>query len=595
MQVIHEFGGSRVRGSGEDNFILTNGIGGYASLSENNASKFQGVYFAEGFECYKAIENFIVEGKAKALANRLTYAVRDKEDCAEFFFMPRSHNAFIYELSKKKEITLVLDCRKQLDFDDKGRKYSISLKDGILYVSYSKTKGSKRDYSICIAIIPDSFDYQKTGKWEERNYSYDAKRKSISKAWVYNALKINASRIVFGFGTTEGKARENALAVKEMKTNAEHPSVELKFILDHRINMAYLCAQQSFYKLITNIDNESGIFAGFYWFNQFWTRDELVSTGALISMKDYELAKKILMKNLKYIGEDGRISNRIPSTKTGNADSVGWLFRRFQDLFIALDKKGLVEKYFSMKELRQVKSAAEKSVQGIIKNHCEGPLVKNNEQESWMDTKQSGRQGFRLEVQALQLCIYRFLAMISAIAKDTTSQLYAEHKENELRSEVRKIFWNGNYLIDGKDDSTIRPNVFLAYHIYPDLLSKKEWIQCFDNVLPRLFTGFGLSSIDMHNPRFQPHHTGENDESYHNGDSWYWINNIAAICLHRTAKFRYAGYIHRILWGSTNDLLWQGIPGAASEISSAKKHEAFGALCQAWSNSTYIEMIKELF
>ena len=596
MHIIHEFGGSRVRGTGDDNFILTNGIGGYASLSDENISKLQGIYFAEGFECYKAIENLIVEGKTHTLINKFTNVVKHKDDAAEYFFMPRNQNAFIYELSKKKEINLILDCRKQLDFNDKGRKYNIYLKDGVLYASYSKTKGSKREYSIYIAMIPDSFEYQKTGKWEERNYSYDEKRKSESRMWVYNALKINASRIVFGFGTTEEKAKENALAVKDMKTSAEHPSVELKFILDHRVSMAYLCAQQSLYKMVTNVNNEQGIFAGFYWFNHFWTRDELASSGALLSLKDLAFAKKILMKNLKYISEDGRLANRIPPTKTENADSIGWLFKRFYDLFRILDRKGAVEKYFSIKEIRSIKSAVEKVVHNTIKNYSEnGILIKNNAQETWMDTKQSGRDGFRIEIQALQLVIYRFLAMISAIAKDRTSQFYAEHKENELRKEVRKVFWNMHYLNDGKDDNIIRPNIFLAYYIYPELLSRKEWVQCFDNVLPRLFTGFGLSSIDMHNPRFQPYHTGETDESYQNGDSWYWINNIAAICLYKVAKFRYAGYIHRILWGSTNDLLWQGIPGAASEISSAKKHEAFGALCQAWSNSTYIEMIKELF
>ena len=596
MHIIHEYYNSRIRGSGDDNFILTNGIGGYASLSEQNSSKFQGVYFAEGFECYKAIENLVISGKSKALINRFTSAVKHKDDCAEYFFMPRNHNAFIYELSRKKEITLVLDCRKQLDFDDKGRRYNVGLRDGILYISYAKAKSGKKEYSIYIAMIPDSFDYRKTGKWEERNYSYDERRKGVSNGWVYNALKINASRIVFGFGTTEEKARENALAVKGMKTDSEYPSAELKFILDSKVSTAYLCAQQSLYKLITNAANEEGIFAGFYWFNHFWTRDELVSAGALISLKDFELTKKILMRNLKYIGDDGRLANRIPPTKTGNADSVGWLFKRFYDFLAVLDRKGIVKKYFSEREIRLVKAGAEKAVRSIIQNHSDsGILIKSSLQETWMDTRQAGRDGYRLEIQALQLAIYRFLAMISVMTNDFTSLKYAEHKEAELKKKTREVFWNGHYLADGSDDSTIRPNVFLVHYIYPELLSKKEWIRCFDNVLPRLFTGFGLSSIDMHNPRFQPHHTGENDESYQNGDSWYWVNNLAAICLYRTAKFRYAKYIQKLLWGSTNDILWQGIPGAASEISSAKRHEAFGALCQAWSNSTYIEMIRELF
>ncbi|MEM4336852.1 MAG: amylo-alpha-1,6-glucosidase [Candidatus Woesearchaeota archaeon] len=596
MKIVHDFQGSTIKGIGDDNFILTNGIGGYASLSDENVTKFQGVYFTEGFECYKVIENIFTEGKTNILINRFTYVARDKEDCIEYFFMPRGKNAFIYELSKKKEVHIILDCRKQLDFDDRGRKYRIYFKDGIIFIDYSKTNRNKIDYHIYIAIIPNDWDYKKVSKWEERNYSYDIRRGSLSKLWVYNSLVITTSRIVFGFGTNEEKAKENALSIRDTKINSELPSVELKFILDQKVNMAYLCAQQSLYKLITSINNEEGIFAGFYWFNQFWTRDELVSVGALLALKDFSLAKKILMKQLKYIGEDGRLPNRNPPTNNESADSIGWLFKRFYDLFKILEKRGVIEKYFSNKEIRQIKITTEKVIHSIIKNYSDdGVLIRNNLQETWMDTKQACRDGLRIEIQALQLAIYRFLALISSITKDSVSLRYADYKEKELKKKVRETFWNGHYLKDGKDDETIRPNIFLVYYVYPYLLSRKEWVKCFDNILPRLYTGFGLSSLDIHNKSFHPYHTGENDESYHNGDSWYWLNNIAAISLYKVAKFKYAKYIHNIMWGSTNDLLWQGIPGAASEISSAKKQEAFGAFCQAWSNATYIEMIKELF
>jgi glycogen debranching enzyme len=278
-----------------------------------------------------------------------------------------------------------------------------------------------------------------------------------------------------------------------------------------------------------------------------------------------------------------------------NADSVGWLFKRLYDLLKELHDKNKLGKYFNALELHRIKHGLEKSIHGVIKNYSEGELIKNKNQETWCDTKICARDGMRIEIQAMQLNMYKFLGWLCSLLRDRGGKKYAAHKEEVLRSEVFRKFWNGHYLNDGANDNTIRPNVFLAYYIYPDLLSDSQWRKCFDNVLPRLFTGFGLSSIDMHSPKFRELHTGATDESYHNGDSWYWINNIAAICLYRFGKFRYAKYIHSILKGSTNDLLWQGIPGCASEISSAKKQEAFGCFNQAWSDSTYVEMVGEMF
>jgi len=600
MEIIHDFGGTGIKKKGDaDNFLLTNGIGGYASLSGKNTSKFQGVYFAEGSEIYKAIENIIIDGDVTILRNKLSSVARVRGDTGEFFYMPTNLNAFVYELSRQKTINLVLDCRKQLDFDKWGRYYRIYQKKDLLLVKYTKRVHPGEDkktseYEIYIAIAPDNLDYEKVGIWKKVSYEFDKRRNDEYELYVYNALKINASKIVFGFGTTEEKAIENLSHTLVLKFE-EPPHVKVKFILDNSVNMAYLCSQQSLHKLLTKFNNREGFFAGLPWFNQFWSRDELVIVGALISLKEYDLAKDILMRYIGLIQEDGRLPNRDPPTKIGNADSAGWLFKRTYDLLKLLYEKKKLRKYFSSKELHQIKHGLEKSIHGIIKNYSEQELIINKAQETWCDTKITGRDGARIEIQAMQLNMYKFLGWLCSLFRDKAGKKYAEHKENALLDAVREKFWNGHYLKDGENDSTIRPNIFLAYYIYPELLSQKEWRKCFDNVLPRLFTGFGLSSVDMHSSDFKPFHTGMNDESYHNGDSWYWINNIAAICLYRAGKFRYAKYIHNILKGSTNDILWMGVPGCASEISSATKQESFGCFNQAWSNATYIEMIEEMF
>jgi len=161
---------------------------------------------------------------------------------------------------------------------------------------------------------------------------------------------------------------------------------------------------------------------------------------------------------------------------------------------------------------------------------------------------------------------------------------------------VRAEFWDGKILADGLADWTIRPNVFLAAYLYPKLLSKEEWAQCFDNILPKLWLSWGgLATIDQTDSRFINSHTGENSASYHNGDSWFYLNNLAALVLHRTDQKRFQKYIDQIIAASTRDILWQGAIGQHSEVSSASKLESSGCFAQAWSAAMYIELIEEVY
>ncbi|MBN2457681.1 hypothetical protein JXB31_00955, partial [Candidatus Woesearchaeota archaeon] len=53
---------------------------------------------------------------------------------------------------------------------------------------------------------------------------------------------------------------------------------------------------------------------------------------------------------------------------------------------------------------------------------------------------------------------------------------------------------------------------------------------------------------------------------------------------------RYKGYVEKIVKASTEDILYRGIIGHGSELSSARSQKAEASLCQAWSASTFIEL-----
>ena len=173
--------------------------------------------------------------------------------------------------------------------------------------------------------------------------------------------------------------------------------------------------------------------------------------------------------------------------------------------------------------------------------------------------------------------------------------------ETHLRKKVRKIFFDGNNLYDGyyphKNivEKVIRPNIFIAAYIYPQLLTGKEWMNCFDNALEALWLPWGgIATIDKKNDNFHDTHTGENPGSYHQGDSWFYVNNLAAIVLFRLNKRKYTGYISKIMEASREEILSRGAVGAHGEVSSAKELKSEGCVSQAWSNAMYLEAKREM-
>jgi len=158
---------------------------------------------------------------------------------------------------------------------------------------------------------------------------------------------------------------------------------------------------------------------------------------------------------------------------------------------------------------------------------------------------------------------------------------------------VREKFWNKSYLADGLGDWTIRPNIFIAAYIYPELLTRSEWTTCFNTILPKLWLRWGgLSSIDKSHELFTAKSTGESVQSYHRGDSWFWINNLAALVMKKVNKDVFKKYIDAITLASTKEILYSGAIGHHAEISSASSLKSEGCLAQAWSAAMYIELLE---
>jgi glycogen debranching enzyme len=590
--VIHSLEGREVNGSAHNpSFLLTNRTGGYVSLSNYPISRYQGVFFNERFEMFKVIENIIpIDCPAvDKLVNKFFCVERYRGKVKESFFMPLGFNCLVYELSEKKHIEIDLDKRKAYDSRQFGRHYKVVKEGKKLVITFTKKSDEKEDevhekkeYSIYLVI--SGFDnYEEIGRWYEIFYEFDYKRNSWPHKWhVYKALKLTSDRLVFSFSTSRKKALEQCDMVAGKisslkKKQKEYVNGFRKKIRNKEIMMANKAASLGLDYLVNNIGNMKGIYAGLYWFFQFWSRDEAVSLKALMLNKKYDLVKEILMRELKEVKKDGRIPNRFPSSDLGSADGIGWVLKRLSDFIEELEKNNLLEKYFSKKELLELKHRIEEIVFSLLKNHTQDELAVNDKKETWMDTEFENdfRDGARIEIQALRLNMYKLINKLCNTLGDGLGCKMAKNHEKDLLEKTRKVFWNGHYLNDGMNDKTIRPNVFIAYYVYPELLEKKEWVTCFENILPKLWDDWGgLSSIDKNSSLYFENSTGEDKKSYHRGDSWYWINNLAAICLHRVNALKFRKYISKIMEANTKEILWGGIVGHHAEVSSSKQQES---------------------
>jgi len=553
--------------------LLANKQGGFAWLAAQPESRYQGVFFKLGEQTFKTLAHLAVNEPLKGVTDMLWGAQREYEHTNQRVCMPSGTNALLVEFSAPTTADVMLDCKIIDDNREWGRTYEISSAQGCVLITFRKRNDDRDDdttnsqeYDLFLALAGDRFEFFPVKEWVEQHYPYDEHRQSRPwSRWVFKAGSVHAQRFVLAAGLTKTAAVREAKRVLSQRMMFVHKQMHAveqvvahKPLPKHEIDLAYACARNALDQLI--VDQE--LAAGYPWFTQCWTRDALVSSKALALIGRQTLAKRLV----QCFAAQESLTTR-PGSQLIAADAPGWLAVRCNELsplFNAIEKKRL------LKGLRQHRAQL----------RMDQGLVVNNAHETWMDSE--SRDGARIEVQALALALFKLLKDVDA--------------EHALRHRVRETFWNGAYLHDGLDDPTIRPNLFIAAYVYPELLTQEEWECCFDAVLPKLWLPWGgLATIDKGYPSFHDAHTGENPASYHHGDSWFWLNNLAALVLHRTNKEKYKHYIDQILDASSYEILQLGAISHHAELSSARALSSHGCVSQAWSAAMFIELCDEAF
>ena len=592
VRVTHRAGiGQCAKNVDDPIFLLTNGAGVHFALGTRPTSRYQGGFLNIRGEIYKIIENVTPLGTAPVteVRNYFWKVERNRGNLVEEFFLPAGVPAVVYRLSTIKEIEIDLDCRRIFDSRQFGRHYSIREVNGYTAIEFTKRTDQREDptdgkqeFRLWIVL---NKPMQGQSHFVSKSYAYDDERGTQPhERYIFHAGTAKSDELIITFGSDLRKAiRMNEHTARELRRRMHESEKRGKEIAEFAV--AKSAASHGLATLYQRLPRLHGLYAGLYWFPQFWSRDELVCIRGLLLSGKQVIAKELLWKHLHRIGRDGYLPNRFPPTVTKSIDAVGWLWKAVGNFLEA--------RSCSRQELQFLKRQLLRSLRGLRKKNSD--FIRCGAQETWMDTIPPHRDGARIEIQCMFLNMLRLYANLCERTGNRRGKADAILQERAFAEKVRKAFWQQNYLKDGSEDPTIRPNVFLAYIFYPQLLPLPFWEACFGVVLQRLWNDWGgLSTIDKSDGRFAPQYTGENDRSYHQGDSWFWINNLAAVAMHRVNAKKFAPYIKRILEASTYELLWNGIVGYSAELSSSARLESKGCLAQAWSMATYLELVEEL-
>ena len=607
MQITHQYKNTKIirKAVEETGLILGNNLGNYFYMTGKKESRYQGFFYASGknykyeLEIYKVIDqiNILDKGKLDEIKNNFFEVEKIYESgIIEKYFLPNGYNSICLEANKKVKAEIILDIRYPYDSRKMGRFYEIEIKKDYALIKFTKKRDwsedgldDKKEFTLYLAIKTDQDKYKKIGEFFSKYYQKDYKRNSYPwDRFVYKAIGIEFEKAIFSVSKNKKDAIkevktvfENFEKLNKQKEKNIYKKLQIPTITDEEIKMAYLCAQNSIYTMTVENDGKHGAYAGLPWFFQFWHRDEAISLLQIYKINK-DLAKKIILSQLEIIMNNGQIpKSRFYKVEGGgaqSADALGWLANRI----IKLSEKYKLEEDFKM----DIVDGFEKVAASLLKERTKNDLAVNFKNETWMDSLERG--GNRIEIQSCRYNIYDLLY------KFTGNDQY-EILKKELENEIRAKFYADEILMDSPEEKTIRPNIFLAAYLHPELLTKQEWEKCFDKILPKLYLDWGgISSVDTTSNEFIPNDTGENSASYHNGNSWYWINNLTALVLYKLNPHKYSSYINGIMEASTNEILYYGIAGHHSEVSSAEKQTSSGCEAQLWSAAMYLEVFDEI-
>lgn len=284
------------------------------------------------------------------------------------------------------------------------------------------------------------------------------------------------------------------------------------------------------------------VLAGLPWFTD-WGRDTMIAlTGLTLSTGRYQDARDILTTFARYV-HHGMVPNMFPDEGTAplynTADASMWYFYAVGKY---LDYTGTPEDYAFVQEtiypkLKEIIAAYEHGTDFSIYMEEDGLIHAGSglDQVTWMDVRvgdwvATPRHGKPVEINALwyhALCLMEEWATRFGEDGSHYAALAAHAKES-----FAKEFWNEKDgclydVVDGLEgDASLRPNQIYAVSLPHRMLDADKEKKIVDKVYEKLYAKTGLRSLSPDDKEYHPTYEGcldKRDHAYHQGTSWGFL------------------------------------------------------------------------
>lgn len=280
------------------------------------------------------------------------------------------------------------------------------------------------------------------------------------------------------------------------------------------------------------------VIAGYPWFGD-WGRDAMISLpGLTLCTRRFEDARDILLSFARYL-RNGLIPNMFPDAGQeplyNTVDAALWFVYAVQKYLAYTGDRSFVREQL-WDSLSEIVSCYREGTDygigmdddGLIEAVCPG------QQLTWMDARVGDwvvtpREGKPVEINALW---YNALEFMSRLAGSLGLVDDCGSLAQRVRQSFQKAFWyaEGGYLYDvvrgDFRDSRLRPNQIFAVSLPHTPLRPEQARSVVYRVWEKLYTPFGLRSLDAEDPEFRGCYLGDQwqrDAAYHQGTVWSWL------------------------------------------------------------------------
>ncbi|MEM4258649.1 MAG: amylo-alpha-1,6-glucosidase [Candidatus Thermoplasmatota archaeon] len=589
-------------------WIVTNGLGGYASLSYKltNTRKYHGLLIASldpPTQRWVFVSNvhdfFRIGSQLYDLHNyrgrfvfdifpSFVYDIDGILHLKKTFFMQHEKNTTLirYRIIPKKPVTMlhhpVVNSRHLYDTT---KQRSLSLHHQIDEQRISVQPDNTDRW---ISIEVDGFTYHPDFYWEVFYYDQDRIR---NDAWIDNAMHLgDFSKLITEPSTyylvlsIEPEPIQNPESVFQEELKRKKSLIQQSYLAD-RFTPLVLAADQF---LVKKGEGKS-IIAGYHWFSD-WGRDTLIALpGITLIPRRFFEAKEILLNFGKFC-RNGLIPNTFMDRDSqpvyNTVDASLWFIDR-------------VYQYLKYTNDVSILQSLWRTMDSIIEHYCRGTdfgicmhddfLIGHNPGLTWMDVKigdyyPTPRSRKAVEIQALWYNALRIMSMFALVLKkpDHYSEKADQVKLNFLQS------YDQIYDVIDTKDTSLRPNCVFLVSLDFSMVDQQLAQRIVSLVQEKLLTVFGLRTLSPDDSRYLGNYLGSynKDLAYHNGTVWPWLLGpfiTAYIKInHRSHQARLQAY-HEFLEPML-DIFGENWDGTIYEIFDGNSpFLPQGCISQAWS------------